>query len=399
MTIQLRFYIFLLFSLWLPIAMGANVVPPSAEMESVIEQLEPQITRALKTSGAPGVAVGIVEGNDIVYLRGFGVRAKNQSAKIDTRTVFRIASVSKTFASTLTGVLVEEGILDWQDKVVAYLPTFSLKSAQYTQQLTLHHLLTHTGGLPSYSYDNLVEARVPYSTIVSRLRQLNVKCAPGKCYNYQNVLYSVIGDVLKARTGKTYEQLLQEKLLFPLDMRDTSMRYEAFINHPNHAKPHVRNKKGWTAVSVRPAYYAVQPAGGLNASVEDMAKWLQAQMGARPDVISPHVIADITKPVIETPNERTRSWHAKWRRERLKKAYYARGWRIFDYAGHEMVYHNGGLQGFRSEIAYLPEKKVGIVILWNAGPVVSSTILPNFLDLTLDLPKRDWIQLASASSK
>ncbi len=363
------------------------------DMDQIIKKLDASAQQAMRASGAPGLAVAVIQNNQIVFMKGYGVRKAGQTAPVTTDTVFRVASVSKPFTSTLTGILVEEQMMTWNDRVVTYVPAFAIKSPTNTQNMTVKHLLSHTGGIPSHAYDDLIEANLSYEAVRDRLKNVNSTCAPGACYNYQNVLYSVTADVIQARTGKTYDQQMRERVFIPLGMTNASTTYEAMINHPNAAQPHVKSGTRWVSTTIKPTYYRVAPAGGVNASIKDMANWLRAQMGHRPDVISPAVIQTITTPVINTPGERHR-YRVRWRQERVTKAQYGLGWRIYDYAGHEMIYHRGGLQGYRAEVAYLPDKQIGIVTLWNSGPQVSDTMIPTLFDAYLGLPQKNWVQLA-----
>jgi beta-lactamase class C len=373
-------------------ALSAFAAPPS--MDSLITQFDISAKQAMANSGAPGMAVAIVKDNQIVYMKGFGIRKAGSTAPVTTDTVFRIASVSKPFTSTLTGILVEKQLMRWDDKVVNYVPSFALKSPANTQSLTVKHLLSHTGGLPSHAYDDLIEANVSYEDVRARLRTVNPTCAPGACYNYQNVLYSVTADVIKGRTGKTYDQQMRERVFLPLGMNSASTTYEAMMSQPNAAQPHVKSGQRWVSTSIKPTYYRVAPAGGINASIKDMANWLRAQMGHRPDVISPAVIQTITTPIMNTSSEIHKYHQTRWRQERVTKAQYALGWRIYTYAGRKMVYHRGGLEGYRAEVAYLPEEQIGIVTLWNSGAHVSDSLIPTLFDAYLGLPKKNWVQLA-----
>ncbi|MFA6037286.1 MAG: serine hydrolase domain-containing protein [Legionellales bacterium] len=370
------------------------VYAQTANMDTLIKQLDASAQQAMKASGAPGMAMAIVQNNKIVFMKGYGVRKAGQPAQVTTDTVFRVASVSKPFTSTLTGILVEKQLMSWDDKVVQYVPAFALKSPTNTQNLTVRDLLSHQGGLPSHAYDDLIEANVPYETVRTRLREVNPTCAPGNCYNYQNVLYSVTADVIKARTGKTFDQAMREQVFIPLGMNSASTTYEAMINHPNAAQPHVKSNGRWVSTKIKPTYYRVAPAGGVNASIKDMANWLRAEMGHRPDVLSPSVISTITTPAVTTNSEIYKYHSVKWRQARVKKAQYGLGWRIYDYAGRKMVYHRGGIEGYRAEVAYLPTEQIGIVTLWNSGAHVSDTMIPTLFDAYLGLPKTNWVQLA-----
>jgi beta-lactamase class C len=141
---------------------------------------------------------------------------------------------------------------------------------------------------------------------------------------------------------------------------------------------------------VRPkeSYYRVPPAAGVNSSIHDMAQWLIAQTGHRPDVLPPTLLNQIHTPQVNTPGE-TRG--SPWRRERLNNAYYALGWRVYDYSGHTLIFHGGAVQGFRGLIAMLPDEDVGMVVLWNSESAAPSGLMPSLMDRVLNIPTKDWL--------
>jgi beta-lactamase class C len=164
-------------------------------------------------------------------MKGFGVREIGKKDPVDVNTVFRIASVSKCFASFLTGVLVEEKKLAWDDRVVKYVPGFSLSSAEETQKLTLRHVLSHSTGLPFHAYTNLVEDGHTLEEMLSRLKDVPLNGKVGEIYSYQNVAYSLIGEAIKSATGKSYEAWMVEKVFGPLDMENASIDYASRTCH------------------------------------------------------------------------------------------------------------------------------------------------------------------------
>jgi len=349
--------------------------PPLSPLDSVVKKYDYFIEQKLVELQAPGAAIAIVHGDSVIYSKCYGVRALGCFEPITPHTTFRIASLSKGFASVLAGLLVQGGVLNWDDKVIKYLPDFALKKDTHTQSLTLRHILSHTSGLPSHSYDNLVEANVPFPTIVDQLKTVPCVWPVGQSYNYQNVIYSLIGDVMKSATGLAYPQLLQTRLLTPLKMTDASLTREALLANVNHASPHIWRRGKWTLTEVTEGYYAVAPAAGVNASILDMAKWMQALLGGRPDIVSSKVIQNVTAPVIKTRRELRRyHWNG-----RARHAYYGLGWRIFDYAGTKLVFHSGGLRGYVSQIAFLPEHDLGIVVLLNSN--IENIFVSTFLDI------------------
>lgn len=170
----------------------------------------------------PGAAVVIVYDSSIILLKGYGLKEVGTTDSINIHTVFRLASVSKPFASFLTGILVQEHILNWNDTVLKHWPGFKLRSADQTKQLTIRHVLSHATGLPYHTYTNMIEEALPFDTLLSYLRDVKLVSEPGQLYSYQNVGYSIIGKVVQEATGKTYQALLNEKVFVPLKMQDAT---------------------------------------------------------------------------------------------------------------------------------------------------------------------------------
>src|SRR5258706_615617 len=241
------------------------------ELGQLLAEYEAFLRTALETNLAPGIAVAIIQDTSIVYLKGLGVRDEKSKDTVDVHTVFRIASVSKCFASFLTGILVDENKLSWDDPVIKYLPGFKLKSEEYTRSLTLRHVLSHTTGLPYHAFTDRVDEGASFDSLVYHLRDLDLVSKPGELYSYQNVGYSVIGQVIQAATGKAYIENLKEKIFDPLHMQSDSATYKAMMENNNTAKPH-GYAKSWVPIPISDTYYDVAPAGGINASIADMAR-------------------------------------------------------------------------------------------------------------------------------
>ena len=170
------------------------------DLIEVIYQFERFVEDTMQKGQLPGLAVAIVKDSRIIYLNGFGVKEIGRSDPVDIHTIFRLASVSKGFAGVLTGILVDQGKLNWNDCVYQYVPNFSLKDSRNTKNLTIRHLLNHTSGLPQHTFTDLVEENMPFAEIVSKLNSVPVIAPVGKIYSYQNVVYSLIGR--KSSKGK-----------------------------------------------------------------------------------------------------------------------------------------------------------------------------------------------------
>jgi beta-lactamase class C len=202
-------------------------------------------------------------------------------------------------------------------------------------------------------------------------------CSPGDCYAYQNIAFSLIGDLVFADTGDFYSHQVEKKIFHPLGMYSSTYGRDALEASPSWARPHVRGRGGWVAIRPKESYYRVPPAAGVNSSIHDMAQWLIAQMGHRPDVLPLDMLNEIHTPQVSTPGEVRGS-----------------GWRVFDYAGHTLLFHGGAVQGYRGLVAFLPDQDVGIVVLWNSESAAPSGLMPTLMDRVLGLPERDWLGMA-----
>ena len=346
----------------------------AAPVEEIVADFERDFKAELIENKVPGGAYAIIRGGKVIAMEGYGVRALGSKDPVDENTVFRLASVSKTFAAGLTAQLVEEKKFNWDDKIVDYIPEFRFKSTKYSSNLTVNHIMSQSSSLVHNAYDNLVEANYSMDRIIDKFKEIDPMCRLGECYGYQNVLYSLIQPVIEQSTSSTYTDLMHSRIFDPLHMERSSLGYEAFLETPNHAEPHVLTRKGWVKTRVKPSYYKILPAAGVNASVADMSKWMLAQMGQYPESYSETVIDAVTTKRIKTRKEmRKRNW-----RSVLKNAHYGYGWRIYDMGGEELVYHGGSVAGFRSEVAYSKERDLAIVILLNAETRMGSDLNAEF---------------------
>ena len=336
----------------------------------------------------PGLAVAIVQNGRVLSARGYGVTDARSGEAVDAHTVFRLASLSKSFAGTMTGILVNDGVLRWDSRLVDYLPNFRLSQPAAAQQVTITDLLSHRVGLSHNAYDRDLEANADFHTLTQKLATAPLTCAPGQCYAYQNVAFSLVSDVVFAATGQFFSEAVARRIFKPLGMHDASYGLEGIQASARWARPHVRGGGGWVPLTPKPTYYRVAPAAGVNASISDMAQWLLAQTGHRQDVLPAPLLATLHAPVIATPAELRGS---PWRRSRLNSASYGLGWRIYNYAGHDVVFHGGAVQGYRGAMALLPDRDLGIVILWNSESALPSGLLPTVLDSALGISDGQWL--------
>jgi len=358
-----------------------------AALAKTIDTLAGRVVDEAKVNG---LALVLVQDDTVLLEKGYGLTDSRTGDKVGTDTVFRIASLSKAFAGTLSAMLVQEGALRWDTRLVDHLPAFKLRNLASAQSITVKDILSHQVGLPHNTHDNLLEADEPYPLLVAKLETVPTICDAGQCYSYQNVAFSLIGDLVFAATGDFYSHQVEKRIFHPLGMYNATYGREALEASASWARPHVRSRGRWVPVRPKETYYRIPPAAGVNASIHDLGLWLRAQLGQRTDVISEEVLASVQAPLVSSPGE-TRS--SPWRRERLRDAHYGVGWRVYDYAGSPLVFHAGAVQGYRGLIGLLPNHGFGFAMVWNCESGVPTGLLPTALDRYLGLPQRDWLEL------
>lgn len=366
--------------------MAADTVPIADDLNRWIDGIE-------QSGKVSGLAIAVVNDDQVMLERGIGYANWATQEEVGPDTVFRLASLSKAFATTLTGLLVEDGLMSWNTRISSVLPTFALADVDSSNKLTVEDILSHRVGLPHNTYDNLIEQDEPYPLLVERLSEVKLSCPTGDCYAYQNVAFSLIGDVTYALTGDFFYHEVEKRIFHPLGMQSATYGRDALESSAHWARPHRRAGSKWVPFMPNEIYYRMPPAAGVNASLRDMEQWLIAQMGGRPDVLPAALLTELHTPLVETPRD-LRS--TPWRRGRLEDASYALGWRIYDYAGEQLVFHAGAVQGYRAMIGFLPKQKFGVVMLWNCESATPSGLMPMLFDRYLGLPAVDWAGVGKA---
>lgn len=348
--------------------------------------LDQRLRRMAEKPNMVGMAVGIVEGGRITFLNGYGETVAGSGEKVTPQTVFRWASVSKGVAGTMAAKLAEEGKLDLSAPIARYAPTLKLPGGN-EQRATLGDVLSHRLGLYRNAYDDKLEAGESPSLIRQMYASLASLCAPGTCWSYQNIAFDSSSEAIARVVGKPYQQVVANRLFRPLGMTSASITRDGLERSPSWARPH---SVGRRPLELTDAYYRVPAAGGVNSNIKDMALWMIAQMGGMPEVLDKKLLDQIHAPLVATPNElgRLRKF-----RERLDEPHYGYGWRSYVYAGHRIIGHRGGVNGYRSLILFDPELKSGVVALWNSNTSQPGGLEFEVMDMIYGLPFRDWMEL------
>lgn len=349
--------------------------------------LDQRLLRLMETPDMVGLAVGIVENGEIRFLKGYGVTQAGGEA-VTTDTVFRWASVSKGVAGDMVALLAAEGKIGLYDPVANYAPSLRLPGGN-ENRATISDLLSHRLGLFAHANDPKLESGEDAKMLRRSLATLNAICAPGTCHAYQNVAYDAASEVVEKVTGRPYREMVEERLFRPLGMTSATLTRDGLMAAASWAKPH-RRGFSTTPVEVTDSYYRVPAAGGVNSSIKDLTRWMQAQMGEAPRTLPPQALQMVQSPRVATPRENRRM--AKFR-ERVKATSYGLGWRIYDYDGHNIVAHRGGVTGYRSLIMFDPLRKTGVVALWNSGSSKPGGLEFEVMDMAYRLPRQDWMML------
>lgn len=364
------------------VPVGAKIAPAitlsgNPHWIQLLDEYNEYIRSAVGNGEAPGAAVAIVQDSSVLFLKGFGLSDAKNKDSVGVFSVFRLGSVSKSLAGVLTAVLVQDSILNWDDKVTKYIPDFELKTKESTEQITLRHLLSHTSGLPYHAFTNAIDHGETLDPLIYHLRDLNLTGPPGKTYSYQNVAYSVIGKVIESATGKPYDVVMAEKVFKPLGMEQASLTFDAMIANNDKALPHVHTIRGWKPTAISSTYYNVGPAGGVNASISDMARWLKALTRDQSNLLNTPVRSEMFKPVVRATarNRYFRNW------KKSSGSFYSLGWRVLTFRTDTLNYHGGYVNGYRSEIAVKGDEGIGICVLVNSAGRLADRAIPEFFIL------------------
>jgi len=367
-------------------------VSPSSRKDIDYRLVDARIQQLMHKPAMVGMAVGIVENGRITFLKGYGTTLEGSGDPVTPETVFRWASTSKGVAATMVTKLAEQGKIDLGAPVANYAPDLKLPAGN-EYRASVGDLLSHRLGLYRNAYDNKLEEGQDPSLLRSSLGQLNAICPPGTCWSYQNVAYDASSEMVSRTTHLPYEQAVKRMLFNPIGMSSGSVSMAGLQASPSWAKPHSAGRRPEPIVDT---YYKVPGAAGINSNIKDMALWMEAQMGEMPDVLDAKVLNTIHAPYVKTPTERAR---LRKFLERVNSAWYGYGWRSYDYAGHRIIGHRGGIKGYRSFILFDPQKKSGVVALWNSDTWQPGGLEFEVMDMIYHLPFRDWMELDSSPAQ
>jgi|CryBogDrversion2_8_1035294.scaffolds.fasta_scaffold01007_2 CubicO group peptidase (beta-lactamase class C family) len=409
--------IFLLRLLFLSFFLLSNTFSHQ-DIHSILPAFEKSIQSSMEKWHAPGVAVVIVKDGQIIYEKGFGVLEIGKEKTINEHTVFPIASLTKNFLTTLIAQLVDEGKLKWDDLVIQYLPDFSLSDPDVTKKFTIRDLISHRSGLKAFSSDRVWYTGGNQTEIINSLSKQHFKTPFRQDYAYQNHLFGIAGLIVEKITGQTINDLFTKRFFEPLEMKDSSVGFEAVGQNKswfgamkeffglcvpkNVALPHYTVEDKVVSIPIPSQMYVFNGSTGINASIHDMSKWLLFNLNNcavnGKQLVSKENCAELRKPSVAAT--KLKFDDLQFPGTRIRNVHYGMGWFLYEYGTNEkkvnVIGHMSGFSGVRGLTFLIPEHNLGVAILSNFGALrvslMPEALRSTFLDLYLDLPKHDWDQ-------
>ncbi len=375
-----------------------------AGLEAAVDAIVGNFMKAFET---PGISVAIVRKGQAPWLKGYGVRTMGKADPVDAHTRFGIASNSKAFTGAALAMRVEEKKLAWDEPLVKYLPEFRMADPAVTGMFTVRDLLVHRSGLPRGAGDLMYfpQSSADATQVMRALQFLRPARGFRAGYDYDNILYIVAGVLIERMSGLSWRDFIATRILQPLGMADAVPSRE-LLRTVNVAGRHARLGPPARGIGTMKVIQPdegplIDAAGGINASVADVAKWLEVQLalGEIPGgkrLWSKESAIEMWKPqvIVSSSDGGTETNPA-----RAVMAGYALGWFVQDFRGRRLISHSGGLSGQVTQTAMIPSAGIGVVVLSNTEDGVSGGIRNAILDHLLGAPAFDWVGSYVARNK
>ncbi|HEU5432089.1 MAG TPA: serine hydrolase [Thermomicrobiales bacterium] len=376
-------------------AAGGSLVTP-AMVAAAVARLDGVVQDVMRQTGVPGVAAAVVYQDQVVHQQGFGVRKAGAPETIDIDTVFQLASVSKSMASTVVAAIVGTGATTWDAPIVTSFPEFALAEPWVSDAVTIRDMFCHRSGLPDHGGDLLEDIGYDRAEVLRRLRFIHPASSFRSAYAYTNFGLTAGAEAAARAVGMTWEDASDHFLYLPLGMTRTTSRNRDFVARDNRASGHVKTANGWEAGQQRQPD-AQSPAGGVSSSIRDMTRWARLQLNggafdgqqivpAAP-LAQTHVPQIVSRPPADPAVDRA--------------GFYGLGWNVsYDDDAKPRWSHSGAFAlGAATAVFLVPIEQLGIVVLINAAPNgTAEAIAATFLDLArYGASRRDYLPLYAAA--
>src|SRR6516165_6646420 len=334
------------------------------EITAKLQGFDSYMEQVIKDWNAPGIGVGIVINDRLVFAKGYGYRDYEKKLPFTPATLCQIASNTKLFTAVAAGMLVEKGQLTWDRPVRESVPTIQFYSDPLNNNVTLRDMLSHRTGVTRH---DLIWFKSDFTRaqLFEKLRYLEPQQPMRETFLYNNLMFSAVGQIIELRSGTTWEQFVRERILVPLDMNTTTYTISDMVQHPDHGVPYREKRDSFELYKI--PYYedtqGVAPAGAIISNIDELSHWLIALMNDGKyngkQVLPASVLKATLQPSIGLPNTLGES-QGFW--ELLNPAY-GMGRQTAAYRGHLITFHGGDLPGFHSQVSFLPNERIGVIVL------------------------------------
>ena len=366
------------------------------------KNLDDLVEKTLKTFDVPGIAVAIIKDGNLIISKGYGVKSILNKDKVDANTLFGIASNSKAFTSAALAILVDEGKVKWDDKVIQYLPDFKMYNDYVTKEFTIRDLLTHRSGLGLGAGDLMIWPdgnNFKIEDIIHNLQFLKPVSGFRAKYDYDNLLYIVAGEVIQKASGKSWCEFIEDRILKPLEMNKTAASYLRLKDSSNIIAPHVTTE-GKLKVIAKYKNQTFDAAAGIYSSVNDMSKWMimllnKAKYGEQLQntLFTEKELSEMWSMQTIVPNRSSKTYNTHF-------SGYGLGWFLSDVKGYKQISHTGGLEGIVTQVTLIPELNLGIVVLTNQQSGAAFNAITNTIKNSyLNIPYIDYNEIYGKTEK
>lgn len=354
-----------------------------------LNRLDNYLKQVTKDWGIPGMTVGIVKDGELIFAKGYGIKEVGKNDAPDQNTLYAIASNSKAFTSAVIALLVQEGKLNWDDKVQKHLPYFELYDPYISSLVTVKDLLCHRVGLGTFSGDIIwYNAHLSSEELIKRFKYVPKAYEFRDGYGYSNLMFITAGELIKKLSGKSWFENVNERILMPLGMNRTTIYIDSLAGLGNIATPH-RLDNGINIPFRWTPWEEIAATGGLISSVQDLSKWLIFNLNngiwKQDTILSP-----TSRNILWTPANNFIINHVKKSETNQLFSGYALGWGIRDYRGHLRLSHTGGYDGMITAINLLPDQKLGVIVLTNGMKSPIGAVSLYAMDFMLGVEEKDW---------
>lgn len=358
------------------------------------EEFDAYITNAVKDFELPGLAISVVGKDTVLFQNAYGYSNVEEGTQTDLASVFAIASISKAFTATCLGMLVDDGKINWNDRVQKHLPYFRLSNEYVASQMTIEDLLCHRSGFKTFDGD-LLWYMTDYEPreIVERFQHYKISYDHRTVYGYQNIMFIAAGLLVEEISGKSLGEFMKERIFEPLKMNSTFTSINQYNSDTKVAMPHVNGK-----LDKLRNYDNSAGAALISSNVIDMSKWIQFWLNNGIVAGDTLIHSETYKNLLEmhTPIP-TNGFDAM---SGVEFKGYALGWFLIDYQGHKVAHHGGGLPGYISKIFIVPSKNLGGIILTNGETSLPTALMLKSIDEFENVDeKSDWANTILTFSK